>query len=249
MSLLVGLHPSHTQMALKDPFLFSVSVNSSYFTHALNVSVASSGSCFWPQSVLWISSSILRAFATTWRIPGMGLHKVGHDWSDLAVAVANPVTFPLSRRLSFSSIYIQLPTGFLYLEVQWHLKLSGSQTALKTSSREVFSDQPLLLLFSIFFSPAEKGVLSLVLHHRLYIPLVQGLPHCYKLSPLLDCKLPDSNHSQPPSACQQISNLFMKQKTLLSASAHCLICPRCSEMPQASCNHTQLVWRPSQQRG
>ena len=79
MSLLVGLHPSHTQMALKDPFLFSVSVNFSYFTHALNVSVASSGSCFWPQSVLWISSSILRAFATTWRIPGMGLHRVGHD--------------------------------------------------------------------------------------------------------------------------------------------------------------------------
>ena len=164
MSLLVGLHPSHTQMALKDPFLFSVSVNSSYFTHALNVSVASSGSCFWPQSVLWISSSILRAFATTWRIPGMGLHRVGHDWSDLAVAVANPVTFPLSRRLSFSSIYIQLPTGFLYLEVQWHLKLSGSQTALKTSSREVFSDQPLPSLYSFslafFFSSWEGSTLS-----------------------------------------------------------------------------------------
>ena len=23
-----------------------------------------------------------------WRIPGMGSHRVGHDWSDLAVAVA-----------------------------------------------------------------------------------------------------------------------------------------------------------------
>lgn len=65
MSLTVSLHPSHTQMALKDSFLFSVFVNYSYFTRALKVSV--------PQDLIFgpsLSSELahpssLRVFTTT----------------------------------------------------------------------------------------------------------------------------------------------------------------------------------------
>ena len=35
-----------------------------------------------------------------WRIPGMGSHRVGHDWSDLTVAVA-----VLNLLIAFSSIF------------------------------------------------------------------------------------------------------------------------------------------------
>ena len=36
-----------------------------------------------------------------WRIPGMGLHRVRHDWSDLAVAVAADCSSQWSNQLTF----------------------------------------------------------------------------------------------------------------------------------------------------
>ena len=69
-----------------------------------------------------------------WRIPGMESHRVGHDWSDLVVAVAvltpliitchlsSPISrFPLSLKPLKSFFSLNFYTGKITLNTTWYL--------------------------------------------------------------------------------------------------------------------------------
>ena len=92
-----------------------------------------------------------------WRIPGMGSHRVGHDWSDLAAAAATSLPTPVSN---------STPTNKAKLHpCQWQPTTPSDHLTLFQKHFHFFHPQPdtSMSTQAIFYNPPRAMVLLLIL--------------------------------------------------------------------------------------
>ena len=69
-----------------------------------------------------------------WRIPGMGSHRVGHDWSDLAVAYVNTYIY-IYIHTHIYNIYTAYINIYIRIYIYTHTKSWSTVSKLQRSKR------------------------------------------------------------------------------------------------------------------